>query len=325
MALTRLPRKLVRPGQWVLAKITPYLREHSYTFDAVEKAFICVVPMLTPRYDCKHFFDWSYRVYWRYYREWGPDETPYYTHESEYCRREKDKDVAYMVRHYSPASTWDFGLIRYNSSECPGPYDEAEHARERDGKGGFLYEPASDDPDLCPGGDYSLYRCDKCGKNVIPWSNDEGELVCSGCEPLTGLIHDAETADQIDRARALADWVDSFADDLERSGCPVKGRDRSSRAWLERAINFLSCSHPYRVPNRSYLHREDKFSFYFVRQAFDEGKWKRDYNGGLIMHGPHVDPLPGGGYKFTTWDYGQKCERPSTPEEIAGIHWSTHT
>jgi hypothetical protein len=48
-------------------------------------------------------------------------------------------------------------------------------------------------------------------------------------------------------------------------------------------------------------------------------------NGGLIMHGPHVEITPDGGYTFTTWDYQEQRSRPATEAEIRSICWSTHT
>ena len=48
--------------------------------------------------------------------------------------------------------------------------------------------------------------------------------------------------------------------------------------------------------------------------------WHRWIHGGFIKHGPNAEPAEGGGYDFTTWDYGKKCVRPATPEEINHIH-----
>lgn len=238
-------------------------------------------------------------------------EREYFTHSCEYQVKNTDPEsLCWKDGSYARATTYDFGLLEYNGSGTPGPWDEDEHNKRRHGTGGYLYEPASDNEDDCPGGDYSLYFCDKCNKFVIPWSNDDGKLVCSGCDPIGGLIHDAETADQIDRARALADFV---------------GPD--ARRSLERGIEHLAYAPNGRgLPRRAYLQGEDKFSFYFVISVYSEHiKWSRDYNGGLIMHGPHVDIMPDGGYKFTTWDYTEKRSRPATQEEISYIHWSTHT
>src|SRR4051812_17870889 len=106
MPLVRHPKKLVRPGQWVLARICPYLREHSYTFEMVEKAYLCVVPMLTPNFASKSWFDWRYRVYWRYWRGHGPDEKPCYSHDQEHKRKEKDPGWAYQDGQYYPLNTY---------------------------------------------------------------------------------------------------------------------------------------------------------------------------------------------------------------------------
>ena len=42
MALIRHPRKLVRPGQWVLAQVPQHLRDSSYSFENHDKVYICV-------------------------------------------------------------------------------------------------------------------------------------------------------------------------------------------------------------------------------------------------------------------------------------------
>ena len=61
-------------------------------------------------------------------------------------------------------------------------------------------------------------------------------------------------------------------------------------------------------------------------QVHGDGKWHNLYNGGLIKFGPHCKITEDGSYKFRIWDYGQKCERDATEEEIHNhISWSTHT
>lgn len=151
----------------------------------------------------------------------------------------------------------------------------------------------------CPGGDYSLYFCDKCNRFVIASSNDDGDLVCSGCLPLVGLLYDAGTADQIDRARNLADCVDRFGAASALFLAPPKDYCfGGARRSLERGIEHLDRSASFggdSPPQRGYLHTEDSFSFYFLISVYLDGKWNRDYNGGLIIHGPRVEVLPAGG------------------------------
>jgi len=323
MSLIRNNRKLVRPGQWVLAKINPtcWIKTHSYDFQHHDVAWLCITTEYGPVYNCRSAFEYHYRVNWRFPRAEpvAEGEREYFSHHREYrVKAEGDAAEIWKDGGYVQAATYDFGLLEYNGSGQPGPWDEEESKKRRHGTGGYLYEPASENEDECPGPDYSLYFCDQCNKFVIPWSNDDGDLVCSGCSPLSGLIHDAETAEQIDRARALADYV---------------GPD--ARRSLERGIEHLAYApNGLGLPRRAYLHKEDKFSFYFVISVFSDGKWHRDYNGGLIMHGPHVEINPDGDcpadgycpkYRFTTWDYNWKCNRSATQEEIDNIRWSTHT
>ena len=72
-----------------------------------------------------------------------------------------------------------------------------------DGKGKWLYEPASDDPELCPGGDWSRYECDGCGKFVTPFSNDQGDLICPMCESnRPGVIRRGDARSSRSRPRA---------------------------------------------------------------------------------------------------------------------------
>lgn len=313
MALVRHPKKLVRPGQWVLAKVPDHLRESSYDFEHHDTAYICIVPEYGPIHDSESGFRWWYYINWRFPHtepQEGERYKWYWTHNTQYRVKDKDPEATWRDGSYRYMIQYDFGLIEYNGGDWrqPGPYDEEESSKKYSGKGGFLYDPASDDPEECPGGDYSIYFCDQCQKFVIPWSDDEGNLVCSGCSPLTGMIYDEKTADQIERARALANFVGP-----------------ECRNHLEQCINYLGMREAWNRLSRCYLHTEDQFSFYFVLASYDDGKWVRGMNGGLIMHGPHVEILPDGTYKFTTWDYGLKCSRPATEAEIRNISWSTHT
>jgi len=313
MSLIRINRKLVRPGRWVLAKInsTCWIKTHSYDFQSYDVAWLCITTEYGPVYDSRSCFDHHYRVNWRFPRAEpvADGEAEYFSLHREY--RVKTKGEAAKIwkdGNYCSALPYDFALLELNGSGQPGPWDAEESGKRRHGTGGYLYEPASDNLDACPGGDYSLYFCDQCNKFVVPWSNDDGDLVCAGCDPLNGIIYDEKTADQIDRARALADFVGP-----------------ECRNNLESRLNFLGMREAWNRLSRCYLHTEDDFSFYFVLCCYDEGQWKRGMNGGLIMHGPHVEITPDGSYKFTTWDYAEKRSRSATQEEINYIHWSTHT
>jgi hypothetical protein len=321
MALIRHPRKLVRPGHWVLAKVPDSLTEHTYDFQGMDAVYVCIVPLREPRRESESGFEWRYRVYWRFPRELDEGEEPYWTHSAQYRIRDTTDESKYRNGTYTYAIYWDFDLIQvYHDHRVF--YDEDESKKWWSGEGGHLYIPGSDDPDECPGPDYSLYQCSNCEKWVQPHSDDDGNLVCPECGPLYGLVHGVKTAEQIERARALASFVGP------------KCRDE-----LERRLNFLAHREGWGYPSQTLLYGEDQFSFYFVMQSFVDGQWKRGMNGGLIMHGPHVEEVnssalpkgqhvevaPDGGYAFTTWDYQEKRSRPATEAEIRSICWSTHT
>jgi hypothetical protein len=322
----------------VLAKINPksWVGSHSYDFRDEKVAYICITTEYGPESCWKSAFDYTYKVAWRFPgSEYERDGITRYPHDRQYLtlipEAEKDEFKVHKDGTYSVAFPWDFGLLEYNGSGQP-VYDDREHERRRNGHGGYLYTPASDDPEECPGPDYSLYFCDKCNKFVIPHSDDNGVLVCSGCEPLQALIMSTETAEQIERCRALARWLDNDVKRIQKYVAdPHKWEKRHGHLdRFERQLNFLATPHPYDgykkegLPNRTYLHREDAFSFYFVRQVFIDGEWKRDYNGGLVCHGPHAKPM-GETYGFEKWDHRVSRERIATPEEYHDIHWSIHT
>jgi hypothetical protein len=114
-------------------------------------------------------------------------------------------------------------------------YDSKEQDDYCDGKGKYLYEPASDDPKVCPGGDYSTYRCDQCDKHVTPFSNDDGELVCPFCD-VTGLvILDGEQLDRLEQVREFARTM-GLTEQLERQLCDLADK----MAWGKPAQTQLS-------------------------------------------------------------------------------------
>ncbi len=307
MCLVRHPRKLVRPGQWVLTKVPEYLKKEAYDFSGVDTVYICIVPMKEPERESESRFEWRYRVYWRFPRELAEGEKPYWTHNSQYQCRATCEEDKYKDRIYTHAIYWDFDLIQCQHDHRVG-FDAAESDHYWNGTGGFLYTPGSDDPEECPGEDRSIYQCSKCEKWVTPHSDDEGNLLCPVCGPVTGLVHEENVGDQIERARALASFVGS-----------------DCRNHLEQCLNMLAYREGWDRPAQTLLYNEDKFSFYFQMRSLVDGQWKRGMNGGLICHGPHVSLGDDGAYVFTTWDYAEKRSRPATQEEINYIHWSTHT
>ncbi len=218
--LVRNPKKLVRPGQWVLAKIDPtcWVKTHSYDFRHHDVAWICITSRYGPRYDTRNYFEHYYSVSWRFPRTEpvAEGEREYFSHDSEYRFRntEGDPDTLYKENSYCKANTWDFGLLGVNGSGMP-QYDETEHAKERDGKAGFLYVPASDDPDECPGGDYSLYFCDHCNRFVVPHSDDSGTLRCPMCDYVGLMMQNEKVCDYLEGVREKAHAM-GIGRDLER-------------------------------------------------------------------------------------------------------------
>jgi len=319
MCLIRNDRKLVRPGQWVLAKLPEWSRKRYRELKDRDKAWICIVPHLWPRYDCKNHFEWHYSVFFRWFRDeplvW--DGCEHFTHEAQLWENEGTSETGHESGGcYTNVSTYSLDLISMiHDWRSRVQYDPKEYDLDRQGKCAFLYEPASDDPEACPGGDYSLYQCNKCNKCnnwVAPWSNDAGELLCPNCDQLTGIYCDVETAEQMERARALASYV----------GKEARRNLDQIFTWMARESDNTDerCN-----PRRLRLYREDSFSFGFSLQYFVKGEWKNGMTGGIICHGPHAEIQPDGTYLFRTWDYSQKCSRAATPEEINSINWSTHT
>jgi hypothetical protein len=60
------------------------------------------------------------------------------------------------------------------------------------------------------------------------------------------------------------------------------------------------------------MHDFAPLSFYFVKEVFVNGKWERDYNGGIIFHGAHDGGGNGGPPTFSV-------------NLIPVDGWSTHT
>jgi hypothetical protein len=322
--LVRHPRKLVRPGQWVLAKLQDLLKKNSPNFEHTDSVFICIVPEYGPIHDSESGFRWWYYINWR--RQVTPIEGEprykwYWSHHTQYrvWNREYSTDVIDRTKStYSYLIQYDFDLIEYGYDHRCAAWDENEGRLRNNGQGGYLYTPASDDPEVCPGADYSLYQCSDCEKWVLPHSDDQGDLACPNCGPsLVGLVHGEKTAEQIERARDLADHVDLVRLSLNKPA--------ECRRFFESRLNMLARTQGWGLPSRCGLSTEDKFSFYFCFEYHKDGKWLRDMNGGLILHGPHAEPLAEGGYRFTTWDYTEKRNRSATREEISEMCWSTHT
>jgi hypothetical protein len=161
--------------------------------------------------------------------------------------------------------------------------DEHNH-----GKGNYLYELASDDPALCPGGDCSRYECSFCGKYIKPFSNDVGDLLCPCCE-VTGLvILDDELLDRLEQVREFA-------------------RSLGPSHQLERQLGYLADSgrnnedRPSRQCVLSYDFAPHSFTFaHYWLPGLDGGAEGRklSLNGGVTYLGPS-SPADGSFPSFT--------------------------
>jgi hypothetical protein len=155
--ITKRKLRALSPGQWARTRIPDYecWKKPGTGFcrsNPGDEVDICVMPIYMPRYDDKDRFHWNYRVAYR-----GP--------KSSWANYQSPDGGVWIT-------PWDFGLVDA-SSNSPN-WDKETCDEHYQGKGKWLYEPASDDPELCPGADWSRYECDKCGKFVKPFSNDAG-------------------------------------------------------------------------------------------------------------------------------------------------------
>jgi hypothetical protein len=203
---------------------------------------VCVIPCYGPKYDTS-YFHWSYRAAYR---------TP----------------GSAWANYYEPGggmlAPWSFGLI--DASLSSPNWDRDTMDAHFQGKGIWLYEPASDDPALCPGADWSRYECSTCGKFVRPFSNDAGDLICPTCE-VTGLV--VTNDEQLERLEQVREFA----------------RTMGLTSQLERQIDFLAtygegkyqCSLGYDFAPHS-------FSFAQYRMGAER---KFIFNGGLIYQGPN--------------------------------------
>jgi hypothetical protein len=254
--LSKQNLRALRPGQWARVKVPDYeLWREPKRFSRLKPGDlvdICLMPRYEPRYSYPNCFEWYYSVAHRLpgsddVRKEGPDD----------CR----------------IGTWEFGLIDATRN---GPnWDEEVSRAAWQGKGTYLYEPASEDPELCPGGDWSRYECDICKQFVKPFSNDDGDLICPWCEATGLIILDDEQLDRLEQVREFARSI---------------GLSRQ----LERQLDFLAnyANHddsPKRQCVLSYDFAPYSFSFaHFALPTPEQEKPQRKFwfNGGLIYQGP---------------------------------------
>ena len=216
-------------------------------FDRVkpgDEVDICVMPRYAPRYDSKTTFQWMYQVAYR---------------------RPGSSWPTYQLPNECWISPWDFGLI--DASTNNPNWDQVTSREHHEGKGKWLYQPACDDPELCPGGDWSRYECSNCGKFVKPFSNDQGDLLCPWCE-VTGLV--LMDDEQLDRLEEVARWPPRWA--YSASGCQLCHLDGCY------AGKGNQCCLSYDFAPHS-------FAFAMFRPGPGDAR-KFIYNGGLIYQGP---------------------------------------
>jgi hypothetical protein len=247
--LTKTKLRALSPGQWARVRVPDYecwQKSDGWSESLAGKEVdVCVIPCYGPEYDSKERFHWSYRAAYRHPRSGGW---------SNYCQPGG-----------GVINAWDLGLIDTSHS---GPNWDIETMREHDqGKGSWLYEPASDDPELCPGRDWSRYLCDGCERYVTPFCNDQGDLICPMCEATGLVITQIEVLDHLEAVRENA---------------RLMGLGRQ----LERQLNYLAT---YGGHNYQCMLGKDfapfSFDFALYRPGVKDAR-KYIFNGGLIFSGP---------------------------------------
>ena len=120
------------PGQWARVLVPDYecwqKNQAGYCRTKPgDEVDICVMPIYMPRYDSTTYFHWNYRVAYRSPGSAWPN---------------------YESPRGCWITPWDFGLIDPTTSS-PN-WDKQTSDDHHAGKGKWLYEPASDDPDAVP-------------------------------------------------------------------------------------------------------------------------------------------------------------------------------
>jgi hypothetical protein len=255
--LKRTKYRALSPGQWARTRIPDYecWKEAEDPFygrkiQPGEQVDICIVPCYVPRHNSDTCFHWDYRVAWR-----------------------RPKVGAYPIYAHprgSWISPWDFGL-----HECTKfNFNIEEYGELRDGKGKYLYEPASDDPELCPGGDYSAYYCDKCERYQQPFSNDDGELGCPYCDTEGLVIIDEGTLSQLEQAREFARSI-GLLSQLEHQ-----------LEWLATYAKHEGSPRRQCILGGDFATYSFSFAHYELPNGEPESKRRFWFNGGLIYQGP---------------------------------------
>jgi hypothetical protein len=253
--LKKQPLRALSPRHWARVRVPDsetWQKPTEWTGPLAGKQVdICVIPWYAPRYDSQNLFHWTYRVAYRAPGSAWPN---------------------YQGPNGSWITPWDFWLIDA-SSNSPN-WDKATSDEHYNGRGKWLYEPASDEPALCPGGDWSRYECSICRQFVKPFSNDDSDLLCPLCEVPGLVILDDEQLDRLEQVREFARFM---------------GLDRQ----LERQLHFLDgYSDNGEVRKRQcvlgYDFAPHSFSFCHYRLPALSRTGQREYilKGAMVYQGP---------------------------------------
>jgi hypothetical protein len=251
--------RAIRPGRWARIVVPDFecwkeggdWREvgPGGTVDA------CIIPMYGPAYRSATYFEWKYRAAFRCI---GKDRTGQPHFEASYCR---------------PGGAWinphDLGMVEALDQRPFWTKEESELSRQ--GKGAWLYEPASEDPALCPGPDCSLYLCETCGEYRMPFSDDEGNLLCMACE-VEGLIVDPEYVGYLEEVREFARSV-GLSRQLARQLTRLDRREtrgHKAQCWI----------------GRDFAPHSFSFAHWALPSGTLDGKRHHIFNGGLVYSGP---------------------------------------
>jgi hypothetical protein len=254
--LKKLNLRALKPGQWARLHI-PDLEvwrkgEGLCKMRPGDEVEVCVMPRYRPTPDTKSHFEWDYQVAYR-------------TPGSTWPRFQVD-DAPWV-------NPYEFGMI--NAAIGSVNWDKETSDAYYQGKGIWLYEPASDDPGLCPGGDWSRFECDICGKHVVPFSNDQGDLICGTCETTGLVIFNDEVLERLEKVREFARSV-GLSSQLEHQ-----------LAWL---AGYGSSDGQPRPGRQCVLHSDfapHSFTFaHFRLPTAEETERRFIFNGGLIYQGP---------------------------------------
>jgi len=247
------------PGKWARVRVPDYEcwkkanPEAWYQPKPGDEVDICIMPIYKPRYDDEKYFHWQYHAAYRSPKRGWPTYQP-------------GDGKQWIAPH-------DFGLIDPAYSSPNWDRDTCHAVQE--GKGPLLYEPAHDDPELCPGGDWSRYECSLCGQFVKPFLADDGELVCPMCEATGLVILDDDLLDKLEREREFASAM-------------------GLREQLEQQVHYLAtyANHDGEQPTRQCVLYDDFAPHSFCFSHFMPARYSKDnqrhfwFNGGLIFQGP---------------------------------------